>query len=213
MLYNGSMQSEHRTKNFQHSIDLIIDKVFLRFIPATVRPNHVTLIRFMLIPFVFFLIMTDNFYLALFVFVIAACTDFIDGAMARTRNQITDTGKIIDPIADKLLIMSVLVFFAADYLVVQIFIVFIILELIAVILGVVFSYTIGRPMGANVFGKIKMILQSFGVGFFILGLLIDNIGLVEFAEDVLYAALVFAILAGLTQFRNKLIRLDHHPHL
>jgi CDP-diacylglycerol--glycerol-3-phosphate 3-phosphatidyltransferase len=157
--------------------------------------------------------MTDNYYPALIVFIIAACTDFIDGAMARTRNQITDTGKVIDPIADKLLILSVLVFFAGDYLVVKIFIVFIILELLAVMLGVLFSYTIGRPMGANVFGKIKMVLQSFGVGFFILGLLIDKIWMVEFAEDVLYAALVFAVLAGLSQFRNKLIRLEKHPHI
>ena len=163
----------------------------------------------MLIPFVYFLIMSESYYLALIVFVVAACTDFIDGAMARTRNQITDTGKVIDPIADKLLILSVLVFFAGSYLVVKIFIVFIIFELIAVMLGVVFSYTVGRPMGANVFGKLKMILQSFGVGFFILGLLIENTQLISFAEDVLYTALVFAILAGMAQFRNKLIRLDH----
>lgn len=212
MLYNVNMQTEHRTKNFQNSIDQIIDKLFLRFIPNTVRPNHVTLIRFILIPFVYFLIMTDSYYLALIVFIVAACTDFIDGAMARTRNQITDIGKVIDPIADKMLILSVLVFFAGSYLVVKIFIVFIILEIIAVVLGVVFSYTVGRPMGANVFGKIKMVLQSFGVGFFILGLLIDKFWMVEFAEDVLYAALVFAVLAGLTQFRNKLIMLEKHPH-
>jgi len=208
-VYNGSVQNEQITKNFQNSVDKIIDKLFLRYIPKTVRPNHVTLIRFMLIPFVYFLIMSESYYLALIVFVVAACTDFIDGAMARTRNQITDTGKVIDPIADKLLILSVLVFFAGSYLVVKIFIVFIIFELIAVMLGVVFSYTVGRPMGANVFGKLKMILQSFGVGFFILGLLIENTQLISFAEDVLYTALVFAILAGMAQFRNKLIRLDH----
>lgn len=208
-MYNGSVQNEQITKNFQNSVDKIIDKLFLRYIPKTVRPNHVTLIRFMLIPFVYFLIMSESYYLALIVFVVAACTDFIDGAMARTRNQITDTGKVIDPIADKLLILSVLVFFAGSYLVVKIFIVFIIFELIAVMLGVVFSYTVGRPMGANVFGKLKMILQSFGVGFFILGLLIENTQLISFAEDVLYTALVFAILAGMAQFRNKLIRLDH----
>lgn len=200
------------SKNFQNYLDQIINKVFLRFIPNTVRPNQITFIRFMLIPVVYLLIANENYYLALIVFVIAACTDFIDGAMARTRDQITDLGKVIDPIADKLLVMSVLIFFANDYLVFKIFIVFIALELIAVILGVVFSYTVGRPMGANVFGKIKMVLQSFGVGFFILGLLIDKLWLVEFAEDVLYAALVFAVLAGLTQFRNKLIMLDKHPH-
>ena len=148
----------------QKKIDSIIDKVFLRFIPISVKPNQVTIVRFILVPIIYWLLISDYFDVALIVFIIAASTDFIDGAMARTRNQITDIGKVIDPIADKLLIMSVLLYIGLDYLIVKIFIAFIAFELIAIILGAFFSFAIGRPIGANFFGKIKMILQSFSVG-------------------------------------------------
>lgn len=194
------------TLKVQKIIDKFIDKVFLRFIPHTVKPNHVTLIRFILIPFVYLLLESNNLGLALIVFVIAASTDFIDGAMARTRNQITDIGKVIDPIADKLLIMSVLLYIGFGYLIVKIFVVFIILELLAVIFGASLSFLVGKPVGANIFGKIKMILQSFSVGFFILGIAIKNNALISLSEGLLFVALFFAALAVLENIRLKLVR-------
>ena len=116
------MWSGKKIGNVQKTIDGIIDKIFLRFIPHSIRPNQVTVIRFILIPFVYLLLINEHYEWGLVIFVIAACTDFIDGAMARTRNQITDTGKIIDPIADKLLILSVLFSVGTDYLIAKIFI-------------------------------------------------------------------------------------------
>lgn len=196
----------------QKFIDSIINKIFLRFIPKTVKPNTVTIVRFILVPIVYILLENGHYEWGLVVFVIAACTDFIDGAMARTRNQITDTGKIIDPLADKMLILSVLFAVGMDYLIGKIFVVFIIAELIAVLLSAFFSFAIGRPIGANVFGKIKMILQSFGVSFFMLGLFIQNANLIDFSENVLYWALFFAILSGLYQLKIKLKHLSMQHH-
>jgi len=190
---------------FQKYIDKVIDKVFLRFIPNSIKPNQVTFVRFLLIPIVYLLLESNNLLLALIVFVIAASTDFIDGAMARTRGQITDIGKIIDPVADKLLIMSVLLYIGFKYLIVKIFIVFIILELFAVIFGASLPFLFGKPIGANMFGKIKMVLQSFSVGLFILGLSIKNSALVGLSEILLIFALFFAILAGLENLKLKVI--------
>lgn len=187
--------------DIQKIIDGFIDKVFLWFIPHSIRPNHITILRFILVPVIYLLLRSGMFDVALGVFVVAASTDFIDGAMARTRNQITEVGKVIDPVADKLLIMSVLLYIGFDYFIVKIFVFFIIFELVAVLMGAFFSFAVGRPLGANFFGKIKMILQSFSVGLFILGIVIKNYVLIEVSEYILFVALIFAIVSGLEHIR------------
>jgi len=183
--------------NVQKTIDGLIDKVFLRFIPTTVRPNQVTAVRFILIPIIYYFFTINRFDIALVIFVIAASTDFIDGAMARTRDQITTLGKIIDPVADKFLILTVLLYIGLNYLIVKIFVVFILLELFAILMGIFFNFAVDRPIGANVFGKIKMVLQSLSVGLFILGLIINNLFLINISKEILFLALIFAIMSGI----------------
>ena len=143
---------------------------------------------------------------ALFMFIIAASTDFIDGAMARTRDQITDVGKVIDPIADKLLIVTVLLYIGFEYFIIKVFIIVIIVELSANILSVIFSSTTGRPIGANLYGKIKMILQSVSVGLFILGILINGYILINISQDLLFLALLFALFSCMENLRVRIWR-------
>ena len=188
----------------QRTIDSFIDKIFLWAIPDSVKPNHITVIRLILVPIIYLLLVSGNTGLGLALFIVAASTDFIDGAMARTRNQITDVGKIIDPIADKLLIIAVLLYIGFKYLIVEIFVVFIILELIAVLMSAFLSFTVGRTIGANIFGKIKMILQSVSVGLFVLGIAIKNSILIDISGNILFAALFFAILSGVENLRIKI---------
>lgn len=76
-------------------------------------PNKISLIRIFLIPLVIFFYMA-NFIpfgklVAFIIYVIAACTDFVDGMIARKTNQVTDLGKLLDPIADKCLVMATLI--------------------------------------------------------------------------------------------------------
>lgn len=195
-----------KTTDVQSFIDNIVDKVFLWAIPHSVTPNQMTVVRFILVPVVYWLLISGNFGWALFIFVIAASTDFIDGAMARTRNQITDMGKVIDPLADKLLILSVLFYFGFKYLIIDIFIIVIILEILAVLLSVFFNSTTGnKPIGANVFGKLKMIFQSFSVGFFILGIFIKSTFFANLSNYLLVAALVFAIISAIVQVYRNII--------
>jgi len=65
-------------------------------------PNILTIIRFILIPFIFMAVMKQHFLTALIIFTISALTDVLDGYIARKYNYITDIGKLIDPLADKL---------------------------------------------------------------------------------------------------------------
>ena len=75
-------------------------------------PNKLTIIRLLLIPVfvaLFFVEFTGHVFVALGVFVLACLTDFLDGYIARKYNLVTDLGKFLDPIADKVLVMAALV--------------------------------------------------------------------------------------------------------
>ena len=81
-------------------------------------PNQVTMIRIFLLPLIVFFYLADFIpwgkFIAVCLFALAALTDFIDGKMARKRNQVTDLGKFLDTIADKLLITVALILVVAD---------------------------------------------------------------------------------------------------
>ncbi len=76
--------------------------------------NKLTMLRVLLIP-VFLVVLYVEFpyhmLAALVIFILASVTDFIDGYIARHRNMVTDFGKLMDPLADKVLVMSALLWF------------------------------------------------------------------------------------------------------
>ncbi|MBR5489835.1 MAG: CDP-diacylglycerol--glycerol-3-phosphate 3-phosphatidyltransferase [Oscillospiraceae bacterium] len=76
--------------------------------------NKLTLLRIALVP-VFLIVLYWGFpfsnWVALLVFIIASVTDFLDGHIARSRNMITDFGKFMDPLADKMLVMAAMCWF------------------------------------------------------------------------------------------------------
>ena len=75
-------------------------------------PNKITLVRIFLMPlFILFSLLTFPYskFIALFIFIVAAVSDCLDGYIARKYNLVTDSGKFLDPIADKLLATTGLV--------------------------------------------------------------------------------------------------------
>ena len=77
-------------------------------------PNKLTLFRVILIPFFVFFLLATYFegygnYIAVAVFIVASITDFLDGKIARKYNLVTNFGKFMDPLADKLLVSSALI--------------------------------------------------------------------------------------------------------
>ena len=86
-------------------------------------PNKLTVLRMILVPFfVFFLLaewMPHHYLFALILFCTASYTDHLDGQIARKQNLVTNFGKFMDPLADKILVISALVCFAGacEYLV------------------------------------------------------------------------------------------------
>ena len=88
------------------------DKVRKLFSHVWTIPNVLTMIRLLLVPvfvLVYFRTSAEPKYAALAIFAAASLTDMLDGYLARKLNQITDFGKLFDPLADKLMVLSALV--------------------------------------------------------------------------------------------------------
>lgn len=79
-------------------------------------PNAITLVRFCFIPLLIYVLVYQWFYTAVFVLIFSGASDLLDGYLARRYGQITKLGMILDPAADKLLIISVYVYFLKDFL-------------------------------------------------------------------------------------------------
>ena len=69
-------------------------------------PNLLTLTRILLLPFFAATLIYEEYHYALFIFITAAVTDVLDGLVARITKQITDFGKILDPVADKFFLIT-----------------------------------------------------------------------------------------------------------
>lgn len=120
--------------------------------------NKLTMLRVILIP-VFLIVLywgfTYSAYVALGIFAVASLTDFADGYIARSRGQVTDFGKFMDPLADKVLVVSALVWFAETGLMPAWAVLIVIIREFAVTgLRLVASDT-GRVIAAGTSGKIK----------------------------------------------------------
>ncbi len=129
-------------------------------------PNQLTLLRVILIPvFMFFLLQetASGDRIALVIFVIASFTDFLDGYIARARNLVTNFGKFIDPLADKLLVTAAFLCFI-QLGKVSSWVVFIILarEFIVSIFRAIAAAD-GIVIAASIYGKLKTISQMIAI--------------------------------------------------
>ena len=141
---------------------------FIKLVPSWIKPNHLSIIRiFFLLPIIISLYFNQNF-IALIFFIFAVLLDVIDGALARLRNQITKRGEWLDPFADKLLILGILLIYGFYHLPIWIIITILILEFLLVF-GRLIKVKLGISAKANKWGKMKMAFQSLAV----IGLLID----------------------------------------
>lgn len=181
----------------QRFTDELIRRTLLWLFPRWVRPNHLTFFRFVLIPVVLVLLYYQLPWWAFGVFLVAVSTDFIDGAMARTRDQITPLGTIIDPIADKVLVAAVLAWVGYQYLVVQVILAFIALELILTAVGIGIARPGQRARQANYFGKAKMVVQSIALILFLIAAILGLEAVLSVSLYLLWVAIALGALSGL----------------
>lgn len=163
--------------------------------------NKLTLCRVVMIPIFLVLLYVDftgHLWAALAVFILASVTDFIDGYVARHYNQITDFGKFMDPLADKLLVMSAMAWFVeVAWMPAWAFFVVIARELAVTGLRLV-AVEQGRVIAAAKSGKVKTACTMVGI---ILMLIFPNATLRLVCVAVI---LVTTIYSGIEYFiKNK----------
>lgn len=114
------------------------------------------------------------YFVSFFIFFIASSTDFLDGYLARKWHQVTNLGKFLDPIADKLLVDSMLIFlllshYGSSNLTFPIFAVVIMIarDLVVDALRSI-AASKGVVLAANIFGKIKTVLQMLSISLVLL---------------------------------------------
>lgn len=164
--------------------------------------NKLTIFRVILVPvFMVFLLadkIPNNFLWALIIFAAASLTDFIDGQIARRRHMITDFGKFLDPLADKVLVVSALVCFVGLGLTESWVVVLIIArEFLVTSLRLVASS--GKEklvIAASIWGKLKTVLQMAAI---VLILAIKAFGwdIMVFGNALMYAACAATVISGI----------------
>lgn len=169
--------------------------------------NALTVVRILLVPFFAWALLADGGHtvtgrlVATGIFVLAAVTDRLDGWLARRSGQITDLGKLLDPIADKLLVGSALVLLSAlGDLPWWVTVVILVRELgITAMRFFLLRYVV---LPASRGGKLKTVLQSVAIGLYLLPLdeLPDAVGVV--AAVVMGAALLVTVVTGLDYVRT-----------
>ena len=125
-------------------------------------PNKITLSRIMMVPVIVLLLYFENRYtclLACIGFILASATDLLDGHIARRANMITNFGKFLDPLADKVLITSVLIMLTSlGRVAAWIAIIIICRELVITGLRAI-AMDAGKVIAADTLGKWKTLLQ------------------------------------------------------
>lgn len=177
--------------------------------------NKITMARVIaVIPFIFFLmtnIVPGSKWIALGIFVLASLSDFVDGAIARKFNMISNFGKFMDPIADKLLVCSALIGLLSLYNDQNKYFVYLVLLIIArdfVISGFrLVASDQGIVIPANWYGKVKTTLQMIMIGFLIANL--PSIVIVSYILEATVAVFtVLSLVISLVQNRQVFQDMD-----
>ena len=168
--------------------------------------NMLTVLRIALVPFFAWALLADGGdstsgrLIATGIFVVAALTDRVDGWLARRSGQVTDIGKLLDPIADKLLIGTALVLLSwLGDLAWWVTIVILVREIgITVMRFFLLRYVV---LPASRGGKLKTVLQSVAIGLYLLPLDVLPQWVTVAAVILMGAALVVTVVTGLDYVR------------
>jgi CDP-diacylglycerol---glycerol-3-phosphate 3-phosphatidyltransferase len=173
-------------------------RVILRSVFPLNLPNVLTVLRIMLVPVLVVALLgnTDGGdVLAAVVFALASLTDFVDGYLARARGTVTNFGKLMDPLADKLLIVAALVALVSLHrLAAWVAMVIITRELAVTVLRMGATQA-GVVMAASMFGKVKTCLQIAAI----LAVIAVH-GEPLWVSALLYLTVAVTVLSGLDYF-------------
>jgi CDP-diacylglycerol--glycerol-3-phosphate 3-phosphatidyltransferase/cardiolipin synthase len=166
-------------------------------------PNKLTVLRVLLVPVFIVLFYFEKYLIADAVFAVASLTDMLDGQIARSRGLITNFGKLMDPLADKILTTSAFVCFVAGGIVPAWMLIVILAREFAVtgLRGVAAAE--GKVIAADMTGKVKTVLQMVSIIILLLALALPGYAYIMYAGiAVLWAAVAMTIVSGVRYVWN-----------
>ena len=141
------------------------------------------------------LILFGHYNIGVITFALVAFTDAMDGSLARTKNKITRFGMLIDPLADKLLIGSMVLLLVFKYLDFWLGIAVLGMEIIFISTAYIARVKFKTVRMANLWGKIKMFLQVLAICTVLIALVFDNPFLLNIASVILGLSVGFALVS------------------
>ena len=163
-------------------------------------PNKLTVLRVIMVPFFVFFMLTDvggaaNKWIALVLFIVASLTDMLDGKIARKYNLVTNFGKFMDPLADKLLVCSAMICLV-DLKLIPVWVVLIIIAREFIISGFrLVASDNGIVIAASYWGKFKTTFQMLMVIVIIFNINLKLGWLNILGTILIYVALVLTVVS------------------
>lgn len=146
------------------------------------------------------IVVDSTYFIAGIIYIIAAITDFLDGNIARKNNLVTDTGKMLDAIADKVLVNSILVIFAAKGFVPAIVPVIYIFRDEIVNAFKMDLGNKGKVVAAIKTGKIKTAAMMIGIGLMFFYNLPFELINIKMADFLIYFAVIMSVISGIEYY-------------
>ena len=188
-------------------------------------PNKLTMLRVILIPFFIFFLLTDMFdmtgaWIALGIFCVASFTDFLDGQIARRCNLVTNFGKFMDPLADKLLVCSALICFVEMNFLPSWFVIIIIAREFIISGFRLVASDAGVVIAASWWGKFKTVSQMITIILFMFmkglgkdiywnGLVLNEVMSPECSADISTFSIVVTVLAWISLALTVISLIDY----
>ena len=173
-----------------------------------ILPNILTIIRFIFVPFIILSISFENYILSLILFTLSSLSDVLDGFIARKCNAITDFGKLMDPLADKLTQISTLLTLSIKKVIpIWIVIVLITKELI-LISGASFLYGKQLVVSSKWYGKLSTVLLYLAV---VSSMIINICDLKVHFDVYIYSFAVFLAICALLGYIDHFYKKGYLP--
>ena len=162
-------------------------------------PNKLTVLRFILVPFflaaAYYEKQQSVMIISTIIFAVASFTDFLDGYLARKHNLVTDFGKFMDPLADKVLVAAALLFLIQAGRAESWLVIIIITREYAISIIRAIAATNGKVIAASGGGKIKTVTQMLAIIMLLLSM--------PFGDIMMYVCVALTLYSGVEYIWNN----------
>ena len=168
-------------------------------------PNALTVARIFLIPIIIYFIITNNYLLAILFLILSGLTDVLDGFIARKFNFISDFGKLIDPLADKLTQVSVLTSLALKGILPMWILVIVVIKEFFMIAGASFLYGKEMVVSSKWYGKLTTVLFYLAIACSLIIGICNNYmqnKIPNFDLYIYYLAIAFTMFSLIMYFKD-----------